>query len=226
MSMGQEERDMRNEVKDKLNVLASEQDGKKEKTKAAWRGYTLWWWDVKWDCITDQGNILLYVGTVGQIGENGIHVLDISDGDSQAGKPWQRSDFVLILSETKKQKRTQYTFNSANAILLTETKFWYCMCADRSVDGELVGCCRLIVQSSGHSDSASGAINGKKGRRWLKGEENTAPSALVWIGGVYHEYGSAHRCVLKDASKKTHREVNIYKQQPKCMQEDISYNYI
>lgn len=35
MSMGQEERDMRNEVKDKLNVLASEQDGKKEKTKAA-----------------------------------------------------------------------------------------------------------------------------------------------------------------------------------------------
>lgn len=35
MSMGQEERDMRNEVKDKLNVLASEQDGKKDKMKAA-----------------------------------------------------------------------------------------------------------------------------------------------------------------------------------------------
>lgn len=35
MSMRQEERDMRNEVKYKLKVLASEQDGKKEKTKAA-----------------------------------------------------------------------------------------------------------------------------------------------------------------------------------------------
>lgn len=35
MSMRQEERDMRNEVKDKLNVLASQQDGKTEKTKAA-----------------------------------------------------------------------------------------------------------------------------------------------------------------------------------------------
>lgn len=32
--------------------------------------------------ITDQRNILLYVSTVGQIGENGVHVLDISDADS------------------------------------------------------------------------------------------------------------------------------------------------
>lgn len=32
-----------------------------------------------WDCITDQGNVLFYVGTVGQVGENGVHVLDISD---------------------------------------------------------------------------------------------------------------------------------------------------
>lgn len=31
--------------------------------------------------ITDQGYILLYVGTVGKIGENGVHVLNISDGN-------------------------------------------------------------------------------------------------------------------------------------------------
>lgn len=51
--------------------------------------------------ITDQGNVLLYVGTVGQIGENGIHVLDISDGDGQVGKSGERSHFVLILIETE-----------------------------------------------------------------------------------------------------------------------------
>ena len=37
---------------------------------------------VMWDFVTDRGNVLFYVGTVGEIGENGIHVLDISDGDS------------------------------------------------------------------------------------------------------------------------------------------------
>lgn len=86
------------------------------------------------------------------------------------------------------------------------------MCADRSIDSELVRWRCLIIQRSGHSDSASGAINGKEGGRWLKGKENTAPSALVRIGGVHHKYGSAHRCVLKDTLKETHREVTTGKQ--------------
>lgn len=68
--------------------------------------------------ITDQGNILLYVGTVGQIGENRVHVLDISDGDSQIGKPGERSHFVLILIETETKA---YAF-----ICLSVLGLYYC----------------------------------------------------------------------------------------------------
>lgn len=42
--------------------------------------------DVRWHCNTDQGNVLLYVGAVGQVGENGVHVLDVSDADGQVGE--------------------------------------------------------------------------------------------------------------------------------------------
>lgn len=37
----------------------------------------------RWVFITDQGNILLYVGAVGQIGEYRVHILNVSDGDCQ-----------------------------------------------------------------------------------------------------------------------------------------------
>lgn len=54
-----------------------------------------------WGRITDQGDVLLYVGTVGQVGEDGVHVLDISDSDSQVGKPGERPQLVLILTEKR-----------------------------------------------------------------------------------------------------------------------------
>lgn len=58
--------------------------------------------DVRWRCDTDQGDVLLDVGAVGQVGENGVHVLDVSDADGQVGEPRQRSQFVLILRERQK----------------------------------------------------------------------------------------------------------------------------
>lgn len=39
--------------------------------------------DVRTDSDTDQGNVFFYVGTVWKICKNGIHVLDISDANSQ-----------------------------------------------------------------------------------------------------------------------------------------------
>lgn len=52
---------------------------------------------VRVDCDTDQGNIFFYVGTVWKICKNGVHVLDISDANSQVCQPRQRPQFVLIL---------------------------------------------------------------------------------------------------------------------------------
>lgn len=51
--------------------------------------------------VTDHWNVLLYVGAVGQVGENRVHVLDIGDYDSQVGQSGQRSHFVLVLSILK-----------------------------------------------------------------------------------------------------------------------------
>lgn len=50
---------------------------------------------------TDRRCILLKVCTVGQVSENGVHVLDISDRDSQVGQPGERSLLVLILKQNK-----------------------------------------------------------------------------------------------------------------------------
>lgn len=61
------------------------------------------------DFITDQWNVLLYVGAVRQIGENGVHVLDIGDGDCQVGQPGQRPSFVLVLAEGTRNKHSRCT---------------------------------------------------------------------------------------------------------------------
>lgn len=44
---------------------------------------------VRMECDTDQGNIFFYVGTVWKICENGVHVLDISDANSQVSQSGQ-----------------------------------------------------------------------------------------------------------------------------------------
>lgn len=48
-------------------------------TKVTWTEYKQF--DVMWDSNTDQRNVLFYVGTVGQIGKNRVHVLDVGDAD-------------------------------------------------------------------------------------------------------------------------------------------------
>lgn len=55
---------------------------------------------VEMKCNTDQGNIFFYVGTVWKICKNGVHVLDISDANSQVCQPGQRPQFILILKKT------------------------------------------------------------------------------------------------------------------------------
>lgn len=54
---------------------------------------------------SDQGNVLLYVGAVGQVGEDGVHVLDVGDGDSQVGEPGEGPQFILILITTARKKK-------------------------------------------------------------------------------------------------------------------------
>lgn len=63
--------------------------------------------DVRWDCSTNQGNVLLYVGAVGQVGENGVHVLYVGDADRQISESGQRPQFVLILTKNKNKSQTQ-----------------------------------------------------------------------------------------------------------------------
>lgn len=79
------------------------------------------------NCITDQGNILFYVGTVGQIGENGVHVLDIGNCDRQVCKPGQRSQFVLILEETHKSPNDTETRCYAKESLCGQKKMVSCV---------------------------------------------------------------------------------------------------
>lgn len=56
---------------------------------------------VEMKCNTDQGNIFFYVGTVWKICKNGVHVLNISDANSQVCQPGQRPQLVLILKKTQ-----------------------------------------------------------------------------------------------------------------------------
>lgn len=55
--------------------------------------------DVRRELGADLRNVLLDVGAVGQVGENGVHVLHVSDADGQISQPGQGSQFVLILIE-------------------------------------------------------------------------------------------------------------------------------
>lgn len=87
---------MKNAAKDKWGIFWRQ--------RGIWRGEELRQrgnkrCDVRWDCSTNQGNILLDVGAVGQVGENGVHVLYVGDADRQISKPGQRSQFVLILTK-------------------------------------------------------------------------------------------------------------------------------
>lgn len=58
--------------------------------------------DVRWELGADLRNVLLDVGAVGQVGENGVHVLHVSDADGQISQPGQGSQFVLILIERER----------------------------------------------------------------------------------------------------------------------------
>lgn len=158
--------------------------------------------DVRWDCSTNQGNVFLYVGAVGQVGEDGVHVLYIGDADRQISEPGQRSQFVLILTKNK-NKNTDTKFSMCLCIQLSQ--HLPCdVCADRGVDGQLIGWGRLVVQRSDNGDGAPGAVYGEEGRGRLEGEEDAASSSLVWICGIHHEHWSAHRRVLQDTFRQTH----------------------
>lgn len=52
--------------------------------------------DVRWE-LPDRRDVLLDVGAVGQVGENGVHVLHVSDAHGQISQPGQGSQFILIL---------------------------------------------------------------------------------------------------------------------------------
>lgn len=147
--------------------------------------------DVRWDCSTNQGNVLLYVGAVGQVGENGVHVLHVGDADRQISEPGQRSQFVLILTTTttttrKNNHRTKVQYVPVHSAESTPPPSN--ACADRGVDSQLIGRGRLVVQRSDNGDGAPGAVYGEEGRGRLEGEEDAASSSLVRICGVHHEH--------------------------------------
>lgn len=49
--------------------------------------------------------VLIDIGAVGQVDEDGVHVLHIRDDDSQVGQCRQRSGFVLILGRNAERAR-------------------------------------------------------------------------------------------------------------------------
>lgn len=194
--------------KRKLNMGRKEL-GMKNAAKDKWGNF---WWqrgiggegfrqrcDVRWDCSTNQGNVLLYVGAVGQVGENGVHVLYVGDADCQISEPGQRPQFVLILTRKKIHRHKVQYVPVHSAESTPPSDVW----ADRGVDSQLIGWGRLVVQRSDNGDGAPGAVYGEEGRGRLEGEEDAASSSLVWICGIHHEHWSAHRRVLQDTFQQT-----------------------
>lgn len=52
-----------------------------------------------------RGRVLIDVRAVGQVDEDGIHVLHICDGDCQVGQSGQRLVFILVLEKTRVWER-------------------------------------------------------------------------------------------------------------------------
>ncbi len=50
---------------------------------------------------TDWWSVLHYVSAVGEVGEDGVHVLNIIDGNCQISQTRERTPFILVLLQRK-----------------------------------------------------------------------------------------------------------------------------
>lgn len=143
---------------------------------------------------TDWRCVLHYISAVGEVGEDGVHVLNISDGNRQISQTRERTPFILVLLQRKTSRHVLFGFGIDS--IIPQCRALQCVFSNRGINSELIGGCRLIVQRSRHSNDSSGPINGEERRGRLEGEEHTAAHALIRVCRVHHEHRRSHWSVL------------------------------